>query len=401
MVLQRNKKVSILVVLLAISVATINCQTFDVTKYGAKPNGQIDQALADAWKEACAAPSKATIVVPKGTYNLNKAFFLGPCKSPVVFQMDGILMAPSAAKGFKDGEGWVTFEKLQHLTITGTGTFDGNGGQSWGKKCKRTDYCEQLPINIRLNFITDSVIEGITTKDSKQFHFTVLEGENLLFTNLKIIAPEESWTTDGIHLGRSTNITITDTTIATGDDCISIGDGTKQLKITKVTCGPGHGISVGSLGKYQNELPVEDITVTDCTFKGTSNGVRIKTWQGSTDGVAKGMHFEKLTMDNVETPIIIDQKYCPWGACTQFEGKPSKIKVSDVVFKDIKGTSSTPKVLYLVCGAYPCEGIQLNNIDLKTTGSKIKGPAKSVCTNVKPEMSGTVNLPPCTTDDSA
>uniref|UniRef100_A0A803NUC5 Polygalacturonase n=1 Tax=Cannabis sativa TaxID=3483 RepID=A0A803NUC5_CANSA len=359
------------------------------------------KALADAWKEACAAPSKATIVVPKGTYNLNKAFFLGPCKSPVVFQMDGILMAPSAAKGFKDGEGWVTFEKLQHLTITGTGTFDGNGGQSWGKKCKRTDYCEQLPINIRLNFITDSVIEGITTKDSKQFHFTVLEGENLLFTNLKIIAPEESWTTDGIHLGRSTNITITDTTIATGDDCISIGDGTKQLKITKVTCGPGHGISVGSLGKYQNELPVEDITVTDCTFKGTSNGVRIKTWQGSTDGVAKGMHFEKLTMDNVETPIIIDQKYCPWGACTQFEGKPSKIKVSDVVFKDIKGTSSTPKVLYLVCGAYPCEGIQLNNIDLKTTGSKIKGPAKSVCTNVKPEMSGTVNLPPCTTDDSA
>ncbi|KAM6583028.1 hypothetical protein CsatB_010030 [Cannabis sativa] len=378
MVLQRNKKVSFLVVLLAISVATVNCQTFDVTKYGAKPNGQIDQALADAWKEACAAPSKATIVVPKGTYNLNKAFFLGPCKSPVVFQMDGILMAPSAAKGFKDGEGWVTFEKLQHLTITGTGTFDGNGGQSWGKKCKRTDYCEQLPINIRLNFITDSVIEGITTKDSKQFHFTVLEGENLLFTNLKIIAPEESWTTDGIHLGRSTNITITDTTIATGDDCISIGDGTKQLKITKVTCGPGHGISVGSLGKYQNELPVEDITVTDCTFKGTSNGVRIKTWQGSTDGVAKGMHFEKLTMDN-----------------------PSKIKVSDVVFKDIKGTSSTPKVLYLVCGAYPCEGIQLNNIDLKTTGSKIKGPAKSVCTNVKPEMSGTVNLPPCTTDDSA
>ncbi|KAF4380127.1 hypothetical protein F8388_018251 [Cannabis sativa] len=341
MVLQRNKKVSFLVVVLAISVATINCQTFDVTKYGAKPNGQIDQALADAWKEACAAPSKATIVVPKGTYNLNKAFFLGPCKSPVVFQMDGILMAPSAAKGFKDGEGWVTFEKLQHLTITGTGTFDGNGGQSWGKKCKRTDYCEQLPINIRLNFITDSVIEGITTKDSKQFHFTVLEGENLLFTNLKIIAPEESWTTDGIHLGRSTNITITDTTIATGDDCISIGDGTKQLKITKVTCGPGHGISVGSLGKYQNELPVEDITVTDCTFKGTSNGVRIKTWQGSTD------------------------------------------------------------VLYLVCGAYPCEGIQLNNIDLKTTGSKIKGPAKSVCTNVKPEMSGTVNLPPCTTDDSA
>ncbi|XP_062089281.1 exopolygalacturonase-like [Humulus lupulus] len=394
--LQRNKNVLLisLVVLVAISVVTTtNCQTFDVTKYGAKPDGPIDQALVDAWKEACATPAKAKIIVPKGTYKLSKAFFLGPCKSPVEFQLDGILMAPAAASGFKSGDGWVTFERIQHLTVSGTGTFDGNGKDSWGAKCKRTDYCAQLPINLRLNYVTDSEFKDFTSKDSKQFHITVLGGENLSFKNLKITAPEDSWTTDGIHLGRSTNITISDCTITTGDDCISIGDGTKKLTVTKVSCGPGHGISVGSLGKYKNELPVEGVTVTDCTFKGTSNGVRVKTWEGSPEGIATDLHFEKLTMENVENPIIIDQEYCPWGSCSDVKG--SKIKVSKVTFKDIKGTASTPFAYKLVCGLYPCENVQLMNINLQSTGAKIAGKATSVCKNVKPQISGTINPPPC------
>lgn len=394
--LQRNKNAFSLVVLVAISVVTTtNCQDFDVTKFGAKPDGPVDQALVDVWKKVCESPTKAKIIVPKGTYKLTKAFFLGPCKSPVEFQLDGILMAPSTAVGYNKGDGWVTFERIQHLTLSGSGTFDGNGGASWGKHCVREQYCSQLPINIRLNYVTDSVIKDFTSKDSKQFHMTVLEGHNLAFTNLKITAPEDSWTTDGIHLGRSSNITITDCTIATGDDCISIGDGTKDLKVTKVTCGPGHGISVGSLGKYDNELPVKGITVTDCTFKGTSNGVRVKTWQDSPEGEATDLHFENLTMDNVDYPVIIDQEYCPWGKCKTTTGKLSKVRVNSVTFKNIKGTASTPEALKFVCGEYGCNHVQLADIDLTSTGAKIIGKATSVCKNITPMISGTVNPPPC------
>lgn len=37
--------------------------------------------------------------------------------------------------------------------------------------------------------------------------------------------------------------------------------------------------SIGSLGRSGNFVQVEDISVSDIYFKGTTNGARIKTWQ--------------------------------------------------------------------------------------------------------------------------
>jgi len=130
-----------------------------------------------------------------------------------------------------------------------------------------------------------------------------------------VIAPESSINTDGIHIGRSSHINIIDSSIRTGDDCISLGDGSRQVTVTGVTCGPGHGISVGSLGKYENEEPVVGLTVSNCTLINTQNGVRIKTWPASNAGSVSDMHFEDIVMVNVGYPIIIDQQYCPWNQC--------------------------------------------------------------------------------------
>ena len=169
--------------------------------------------------------------------------------------------------------------------------------------------------NLRFNFITNAIVEDLTSKDSKQFHVNVLGCNNLTFRRFTISAPEHSLNTDGIHIGRSTGINIIDSNIATGDDCVSIGDGSRQITITKVSCGPGHGISVGSLGKYKNEEPVVGVTVRNCSFFNTLNGVRIKTWPASFRGSVSNMHFEDIIMKNVSSPVIIDQIYCPHNEC--------------------------------------------------------------------------------------
>lgn len=257
----------------------------------------------------------------------------------------------------------------------------------------------------------------MTSKDSKQFHVNVLGCKNLQFHNFIVSAPAESPNTDGIHVGRSSGINITDTKIETGDDCISIGDGSQQITVTKVTCGPGHGISIGSLGKYPDEEPVSGIRVTGCTLTNTLNGIRVKTWPASPQGSASDMHFEDITMNNVGSPILIDQQYCPRGDCKQQEVRtvviyvlhnprkkrsknsnelldinsifsqqvPSKIKISNVSFKNIHGTTSTAEAVKLVCSkGVPCENVQLTNINLKFSG----GLATSLCQNVKPVKFG-------------
>jgi len=64
-----------------------------------------------------------------------------------------------------------------------------------------------------------------------------------------------------------------------GDDCISIQDGCSDVFIRGVHCGPGHGISIGGLGKGGASAAVSGVTVQDVTLNQTMTGVRIKTWQ--------------------------------------------------------------------------------------------------------------------------
>jgi len=64
-----------------------------------------------------------------------------------------------------------------------------------------------------------------------------------------------------------------------GDDCISIQTGCSNVYVHNVNCGPGHGISIGSLGKDNTRACVSNITVRDVNMHNTMTGVRIKTWQ--------------------------------------------------------------------------------------------------------------------------
>jgi len=172
--------------------------------------------------------------------------------------------------------------------------------------------------NFGFNFLNNSIVRDITSKDSKNFHVHVLGCNNFTFDNFHISAPKTSINTDGIHIGRSTDVKVLNSNIATGDDCVSLGDGSRNVTIKNVNCGPGHGISVGSLGKFTEEEPVENLLVKNCTMTGTDNGVRIKTWP-STPGATtvSDIHFEDITMVNVLHPVIIDQEYCPWNRCSK------------------------------------------------------------------------------------
>ncbi|KAK8344706.1 hypothetical protein V6Z11_A07G097200 [Gossypium hirsutum] len=315
-----------------------------VAKFGAKADEKTDlsKPLLDAWKEACASTSPAKIVIPKSIYFLSTATLDGPCKAPIELQVEGTVKAPA------DPE-------IENFKLFGGGVFDGQGTTSYKREgCEKHDYCDSLPINLRFDFLTNTMVQGITSKDSKQFHVNVLGCKNITFEHFTVSAPGESPNTNGIHIRRSDGVNVLNTEIKTGDDCVSIGDGSKNLVINGVTCGPGHGISIGSLGLFKNEEPIDGVIVKNFTLTNTSNGVRIKSWPG----------------------------------------EESKVKLSNISLKNIHGTSALPEAVKIVCNTtLPCENVELADIEITLSGPA--GPVVSQCSNMKPKVSGKQNPVAC------
>ncbi|ESR34587.1 hypothetical protein CICLE_v10006970mg [Citrus x clementina] len=340
---------------------------FNVIDFGAVADGIRDnsKAFENAWREACNWNTYSTVLVPPGKYLVTSVVFKGPCKAPISFQLQGLILAPPGLSKLADKESWITFESLRSFTLTGGGTFHGQGRTAWPEnQCHKNSNC-QLPISIRFNKLNDSTITGVQSVDSKFFHINILGCYNLKLNKINISAPDDT----------------------TGDDCVSLGDGSQNVLVSDVSCGPGHGISVGSLGKYKKEEDVVGLTVINCTFTGTSNGVRIKTWPDSEDGKASNFTFEDLFMNNVENPIVIDQEYCPHNQCNI--KVPSRVKISNVRFRNIRGTSLTKEAVRIVCSKeIPCQNVEIGDINLVYNGIDDKGPAISSCSNVKPTLVG-------------
>ncbi|XP_064983822.1 polygalacturonase-like [Musa acuminata AAA Group] len=361
---------------------------YNIADYGAKSDGRTDstKSLLAAWEAACGSAGSATMYVPAGDFLVGQATFAGPCSSSkITVQIDGTLVSPSDLGGAGD---WLVFHHVEGVSVYG-GTVDGRGSSLWACKAAGRS-CAAGASSLTFRNSKDITISGLTSTDSELYHIVIDGCDGVTVQNVKITAPGNSPNTDGIHVQGSSHVTITGASIKTGDDCISVGPGTTNLWIEQVACGPGHGISIGSLGKEYDEEGVENVTVNTAVFTGTENGLRIKTWGRPSQGFVKGVVFEHAVMQNVQNPIIIDQNYCPGdrGCPDQSSG----VRISGVTYNDIHGSSASEVAVNFDCSASnPCTGIGLQDIKL-TYGNTA---AESSCKHADGTASGFVVPPSC------
>ncbi|KAL7200403.1 hypothetical protein ACSBR1_032349 [Camellia fascicularis] len=156
---------------------------------------------------------------------------------------------------------------------------------------------------------------------------TITTCNNFVAERLNITAPGNSPNTDGIHISRSNQVRVSNSVIGTDDDCISIGEGSTNVNISVITCGPGHDISIGSLGKRLEENSVSEIFVSNSSLTNTMNGVRIKSFHNSPKIEASNITFEDIIMNEVQNSIIIDQ-HCR--SKKHSIGRASLVKISSL-----------------------------------------------------------------------
>ncbi|XP_023637620.1 probable polygalacturonase At3g15720 [Capsella rubella] len=308
--------------------------------------------------------NNSTLLIPSNkTFLLQPLIFQRPCISPSVqVKFDGKIVAPINKAAWLKYKllRWVSFTEINGLTIIGSGTIHGRGSSFWEPRMSPS----KRPTQLHFQRCNDLKIIGITSFNSPKNHISINECKRVTITEIKLVAPHDSPNTDGIDISESSNIDIYDTVIGTGDDCVAINNGSMNINITRMNCGPGHGISVGSLGRDGEQSMVENVQVTNCTFFRTDNGARIKTWPNG-KGYARNILFKSLKFTETKNPIIIDQNYVDKG---RIDVEESAVAISNVTFTDISGTSWFDEIIKLDCSKVTyCKDIVLDKIDIATT----------------------------------
>ncbi|KAL1077231.1 hypothetical protein V6Z11_D10G082700 [Gossypium hirsutum] len=292
----------------------------------------------------------------------------------------GNIVAPNskmAWKGFHINR-WLAFTQVNGLTIIGSGTINGRGAAWWSQPClhkvPKGVTCKR-PTALTFYRCNGLVLKGIRHINSQRNHITISNCKDVTFSNLHISAPKTSPNTDGIDISGSSNVQILNSFIGTvtsaiydvdhekllfsyywisakqGDDCIAISSDSSHINITGIACGPGHGISIGALGAH-GEDTVEEVHVRNCTLKGTMTGAL---------EMHGGSHSRKSGSFEPIAPIIIDQYYCP--SRVNCKNETSGIRISDVSYRSIIGTSTTDKVINLSSDQnVGCTDIQFNYV---------------------------------------
>ncbi|KAK2651720.1 hypothetical protein Ddye_011576 [Dipteronia dyeriana] len=326
----------------------------------------MEKAFLRAWKAFCEADDHTpTLQIPTGkTFLLQPIIFNGPCKSQnVQVQILGKIVAPASVQAWKDCKSkcWLCFYYVNGLIMKGSGVINGRGSAWW--KALYLHSCNNF--NLR----------EFTIQNSQRIHIAINNCNGGSISNIHINSPADSPNTDGINLVKSTQVHIHDSLIECGDDCVAINGGCKNINVTRIACGPGHGISVGSLGDGEMDT-VDQVYVRNCNLTGTDNGARIKTFREGS-GYARNIHFQHILLKETKNPIIIDQSY------TGLRPKitTNSLQVNYVSFVDVHGTSANEQAITLDCSSSVkgCRNIVLKQVNI--TSSKPGNEIRALCKN--------------------
>ncbi len=218
---------------------------------------------------------------------------------------------------FPGRQSFISAHYAENIQIVGQGVIDGNAvnGDWWVDVKKRKTARPKL---VWLNKCENVTFHGITGRNSACWNFHPFFSKNIFFYNTAVEAPKDSPNTDGTDPESCDNVQYIGMRFSVGDDAIAIKAGKVYMGMKYKTPATNHLVrnclmefahGAMTLGSEMSG-GVKDLKVSQCYFKHTDRGLRIKTRRGRGKyAIIDGVEFSNIYMENVMAPIVMNMYY--------------------------------------------------------------------------------------------
>lgn len=352
--------------------------TLNVKDFGAKGDGITDDtSFIQAAIMAC--PNDSRVYFPEGTYKVTCIFLKSNIR--VEFAKGAILSAdtnrehfaklPGLIESFDEQDeynlgtwegnplvmfaGIITGINVENVVVYGQGIIEGNASrENWwfNEKVMNGAFRPRL---FYINHCKNVTLQGLLFKNSPSWTLHPYFSDDIGFYDVAIENPHNSPNTDGLDPESCHNVDIVGVRFTLGDDCIAIKSGkiymgkkykrpSKNITIRQCLMENGHGaVTIGS----EMAGGVNHVFVSDCIFRNTDRGLRIKTRRGrGKDAILDEIVFENIKMDSVMTPFVANSFYfCDPDGRTEYVQSKEYHEVDD----------RTPQIKHLAFRNISCE----------------------------------------------
>lgn len=227
--------------------------------------------------------------------------------------------------------------------------------------------------------------------NSPFFHVEFRNADGFTAWGVRIFTPDTAKNTDGIDPNAAADVTITNSWIQDGDDCVAIkaGNGpSRNITISNNHCYGTHGLSIGS----ETNAGVTNVLMTNNTMQGkdssgtvssSNNGIRIKSDPGR-GGTVSQVTYQNTCLSGVKDLLVFN----PFYSTTSGSSIPT---FTGIVINGVQSIGSASSAQSQLDGFDPSHplGLTLENVQLDVTRTTAQDAnIQTFNTNLKPAGTG-------------
>ena len=333
----------------------------NVRDFGALGDGIHDDTMA-IQSAMLACPKDGVVHIPEGVYHIKPLFLksrqtielvkgatlLGntnrneyPILPARLNKSDGSVLELSSWEGVPQPTyaSLITGILAEDVNIIGEGIIDENAQHSdwWiNHKVMRGAW---RPKGVFLSNCKKIAMQGVTVTNTPSWNLHPYFSSYIDFIDMKLISPKDSPNTDGCDPESCDHVQVIGVDFSVGDDCIAIKSGkyemgmtyrrpTSDMVVRNCMMAYGHGAVV--LGSEMSG-GIQNLSVSQCYFKETDRGLRIKTRRGRGESaIIDGITFENIYMKDVLTPLVMNMYYyCDDDGKTEYVWSKNQLPVDN------------------------------------------------------------------------